>query len=125
LTPNRSVTQTTLTITDGSSAVSRRAAANNAKPNVPDGMPLRPLLLLWIAAIVGWLYLRLQSRAIPIMKRYSALALFALVLLTGNILSGCALSVSSSPSTSTSQLTVTATSGTLTQTFGITLNVTR
>jgi hypothetical protein len=122
LTPNGSATPTTLTITDGTSAVSRRAAAGTS---VRDGMPLRLLLLLWIAAIVGWLYLRLQSRAIPIMKRYSALALFALVLLTGSILSGCALSVTSSPSTSTSQLTVTAASGTLTQTFGITLNVTR
>ena len=88
LTPNGSATPTTLTITDGTSAVSRRAAAGT---NVRDGMPLHLLLLLWIAAIVGWLYLRLQSRAIPIMKRYSALALFALVLLTGSILSGCAL----------------------------------
>ena len=93
LTPNGSATPTTLTITDGTSAVSRRAAAGTADTNVRDGMPLRLLLLLWIAAIVGWLYLRLQSRAIPIMKRYSALALFALVLLTGSILSGCALDV--------------------------------
>ena len=125
LTPNGSATPTTLTITDGTSAVSRRAAAGTVDTNVRDGMPLRLLLLLWIAAIVGWLYLRLQSRAIPIMKRYSALALFALVLLTGSILSGCALGGTHSPSTSTSQLTVTATSGTLTQMFGITLNVKR
>jgi len=41
------------------------------------------------------------------------------------VLGGCALGVTSSPSSQTSQLTVTATSGTMTQTFGITLTVTR
>jgi hypothetical protein len=83
------------------------------------------MLAIWIAALLGWLCLRLQVRTIPLMKRYATLALVALILLTGSILSGCALPVTSSPSTSTSQLTVTATSGTLTQTFGITLQVTR
>ena len=81
----------------------------------------QPLLAIWFVVILGWLYLRLQVRAIPLMKRYTALALFALILLTGSILSGCALGVTSSPSTNTSQLTVTATSGTLSQQFGITL----
>ena len=58
------------------------------------------------------------------MKRYAALAFFALILLTGSVLAGCALNVTNSASASTSQLTVTATSGTLTQMFGITLTVT-
>ena len=86
--------------------------------------PIQLLLAMWVAAIVGGLSLRLQARAIPIMKRYAALALFALILLTGSVLSGCALNVTNSSSPSTSQLTVTATSGTLTQMFGITLTVT-
>ncbi len=118
LTPNGNATPTTLTITEGASAVSVRGAG----ANFPGGTPMQLLLALWIAAIAGWLYLGLQGHAIPIMKRYSALALFALMLLTGGILSGCALGVT--PSTSASQVTVTATSGTLTQTFGLSLTVT-
>jgi hypothetical protein len=120
LTPNGNATPTTLTITDGSSAVSGRSAG----ANLPGGMPVQLLLAMWVAAIVGRIYLGLQARAISIVKRYAALALFALILLTGSVLSGCALNVTNSPSPSTSQLTVTATSGTLTQVFGITLTVT-
>jgi hypothetical protein len=86
---------------------------------------LQPLLAMWIIAILGWFYLRLQTRGVLVMKRYVAFALFALILLTGSMLSGCALGVTSSPNTDTSQLTVTATSGTLTQTLGITLQITR
>lgn len=59
------------------------------------------------------------------MKRYATLGLVVLMFLTGSVLSGCALGVNGSPSTTTSQLTVTATSGTLTQTFGLTLTITR
>jgi hypothetical protein len=120
LTPNGNATPTMLTITDGASAVTRRSAG----AHISGGMML-PLLAMWIVAIVGWLYLRLQVHAIPIMKRYAALALVALMLLTGSVLGGCALSVNTSPNTSTSQLTVTATSGTFTQTFGMTLTETR
>jgi hypothetical protein len=119
LTPNGNATPTKLTITEGASAVSVRGAG----ADFAGRTPMQLLLAMWMAGIVGWLYLRLQGRAIPIMKRYSALALFALMLLTGGVLSGCALGVNSQ-SAATSQLTVTATSGTLTQTFGITLTVT-
>ena len=108
-----------LTITNGSSAVAQRSTGTNG-----SAWLIELLLATWIVAILGWVYLRLQVRAIPLMKRYAALALFALILITGGILSGCALGVTSSPSVNTSQLTVTATSGTLTQTFGITLSVT-
>ena len=122
LTPSGNATPTTLTITDGTSAVSRRSANIDATGK----RLLERLVAIWMAAMVGWLYLRLYVRAIALTKRYAALALIALILLTGGILSGCALAVTSSPSISTSQqLTVTATSGTLTQTFGITLTVTR
>jgi hypothetical protein len=120
LTPNGNVTATTLTITEGASAASPRGTG----ANLSGGTPVQLLLAMWTAAIIGWLYLRLQGHAIPTMKRYSVLALFALILLTGGILSGCALGVGS-PIATTSQLTVTATSGTLTQTFGINLQVTR
>jgi hypothetical protein len=84
---------------------------------------MTPLLAIWMTTLLGWLYLRLQVRAIPHMKRYAALGLVVLMFLAGSVLSGCALGVNGSPSTSTSQLTVTATSGTLTQTFGVTLTV--
>ena len=117
---NGAAKPTMLTITSGSSAVSRQSAGTNG-----PGRLLEPLLTTCFVAILGWLYLRLQVRAIPLMRRYSALALLALVLIAGGILDGCALGVTSSPSTNTSQLTVTATSGTLTQTFGIALQVTR
>jgi hypothetical protein len=118
LTPNGNVTPTTLTITEGASVASVRGAT----ANLSGGIPMQILLAIWIAAILGWVCLHFQVRTVPIMKRYPALALFALMLLTGGILGGCALGVA--PSASTSQLTVTATSGTLTQTFGITLTVT-
>ena len=116
LTPNGAAAITSLTLTSGSSTASQR----NASTGISSSRQLKPLLAMWILAILGWLYLWLRSRALPLMKRDAALALFALILLTGCVLSGCALGVTSSPSTNTSQLTVTATSGTLTQTFGLT-----
>ena len=122
LTPNRTAALTTLTLTT-TSAASRRSAS--AGPDgAPDARLLQPLLAMWIIAILGWFYLRFEARAVPIMKRYAALTLFALILLTGGVLSGCALGVTSSPSTSTSQLTITASSGTLTQAARITLTIT-
>jgi hypothetical protein len=120
LTPNGNVTPTTLTITDGGSAVSR----GGASIDVHGTRLMPPLLAMWTTTLLGWLYLRRQVRAIPHMKRIASLGLVVLMFLTGSVLSGCALSVNGSPSTSTSQLTVTATSGTLTQIFGITLIVT-
>ena len=119
LTLNGVAKPTMLTITNGSSAVARRSAGSGGSVRL-----LQPLLATWFVAILGWFYLRLQVRANWLMKRYTALALFALILLTGGILGGCALGVNGSPSVNTSQLTVTATSGTLTQTFTITLQVT-
>jgi hypothetical protein len=120
LTPNGNATSTTLLITDGGSAVSKRKASID----VYGARLMPPLMAVWMAALVGWLYLRLQVHAISHMKRYATVGLVALMFLTGSVLGGCALSVNSSPTTSTSQLTVTAKSGTLTQTFGITLTVT-
>jgi len=119
LTPNGVAKPTMLTISNGSSAVTQRSAGAGGSVRLLQLLPA-----IWFVVILGWLYLRLQVRAIPLMKRYSALALFALILLTGGVLGGCALGVNS-PSVNTSQLTVTATSGTLTQTFGITLQVNR
>ncbi len=116
---NGTAKPTILTITSGTPAVSRQSAGING-----SGRLLEPLLITWIVAILGWLFSRLQVHAIQL-KRYTALSLLALVLLAGAILGGCALGVTSSPSTNTSQLTVTATSGSLTQTFGIALQVTR
>jgi hypothetical protein len=119
LTLNGVAKPTMLTITNGSSAGARRSAGVGGSVRL-----LQPLLATLFVMIIGWFYLRLQVRATPLMRRYTALALFALILLTGGLLGGCALGVNGSPSANTSQLTVTATSGTLTQTFGITLQVT-
>ena len=118
LTLNGVAKPTMLTITNASPAVARRSAGTGGSARL-----FQPLLGIWFLAIFGWFCLRLQVRAISLMKRYTALALFSLILLTGGILGGCALSVNS-PTVNTSQLTVTATSGTLTQTFGIALQVT-
>jgi hypothetical protein len=118
LTLNGVAKPTMLTITNGSSAVTRGSAGTHGSARL-----LKPLLATLIV-ILGWFYLRFQVRAIPLLKRYTTLALLSLILLTGGILSGCALGVTSSPSTNTSQLTVTATSGTLSQQFGISLTVT-
>jgi hypothetical protein len=119
LTLNGVAKPTMLTITNGSPAVAQRGSGIGGSMRL-----LQPLMATWFVAILGWLYLRLQGRAIPLTKRYSALALFALMLVAGGILGGCAMGVNST-SANTSQVTVTATSGTLTQTFGITLQVTR
>jgi hypothetical protein len=119
LTLNGVAKPTMLTITNASPSVARRSAGTGGSARL-----IQPVLGIWFLAIFGWFFLRLQNRAISLMKRYTALALFSLVLLTGGILGGCALSVN--PSTvNTSQLTVTATSGTLTQMFGIALQITR
>ena len=88
LTLNGLAKPTMLTITNGSSAVARRSAGTGGSARL-----LQPLLATWFIVILGWLYLRLQVAAIPLMKRYTALAAFALLLLTGSILGGCALGV--------------------------------
>jgi hypothetical protein len=119
LTINGVAKPTMLTITNGSSTTAGGSAGTNDSARL-----LELVLATWIVAILVWVCLHLQVRSISSMKRYTALALFALILLTGGILSGCALGVTSSPSTNASQLTITATSGTLSQQFGITLTVT-
>ena len=119
LTPNGTAALTTLTLTSAPSTASQRSAIQGAHAKL-----LQPLLAMWIIAILAWFYLRHQALAVPVMKRHAALALFALILLTGGVLSGCALGVTSSPSTNTSQLTVTASSGTLTQAARITVTTT-
>jgi len=75
LRPMENAAATTLTITDGASAVSRRSA----NMHVPGTRLLRPLLLIWIAAFLAWFYLRYQVRAIRLTKHYTALALFTLI----------------------------------------------
>ena len=121
LTPNGNATPTMLTITEGGSTASRR----NARINVHGTQLMPPLAAIWISTLLGWLYCWLRVRTIPLMRRHAVLGLVALIFLMGSVLSGCALGPNSSSITSTSQLTVTATSGTLRQTFGVTLTVTR
>ena len=88
LTLNGVAKPTMLTIMNASSAVVRQGSGIGGSIRL-----LQPLMAIWFVAILGWLCLRLEGRAIPLTKRNSALALFALILLTGNVLSGCALNV--------------------------------
>jgi hypothetical protein len=72
-----------------------------------------------LITILGWVYLQLQVRTVPIKAR-TGFALFALIF--DECIWRLRARVTSSPSVNT-QLTVTATSGTQ-QTLGITLTVT-
>jgi hypothetical protein len=120
VTPDAKPATTMLTITDGGAAVSRA----NSQAGISGGMA-PTLLLLLVIALLAWFGIQMRGRSIPQMRRYATVGLFVFMLFAGSVLGGCALGVTSSPGSRTSQVTVTATSGTLTQTFGITLTVTR
>jgi trimeric autotransporter adhesin len=121
VTPDAKPATTTLTISDGATAASR---AKSQLGLFGGGITPR-LLLLCVIALLAWVGFEMRGRSIPQMRRYATVGLFVFMLFAGSVLGGCALGVTSSPSHETSQLTVTATSGTMTQTFGVTLTVTR
>jgi apolipoprotein N-acyltransferase len=83
---------------------------------------LRILLVSWIAALLGGLCMASLIRKTPRLKRYAALVPLALLLISGGVLAGCASGMKGTPP-GTSQLTVTATSGTLSQSTSATLTV--
>ena len=70
LTLNGVAKPTMLTITNASPAVARRSAGTGGSARL-----FQPLLGIWFLAIFGWFCLRLQVRAISLMKRYTTLAL--------------------------------------------------
>jgi hypothetical protein len=121
VTPDGKPATTMLTISHGGAAVSRA----KSQAGISGSRTAPSLLLLCVIALLAWLGFEMRSRSIPQMRRYATVGLFVFMLFAGSVLGGCALGVTSSPSHETSQLTVTATSGTMTQTSGITLTVTR
>jgi hypothetical protein len=121
VTPGGKAATSMLTITDGGVAASRVKSQAGI-----SGAGIAPtLLLIGVIVLLAWLGFETRGRSIPEMRHYATVGLFVFMLFAGSVLGGCALGVTSSPSSQTSQLTVTATSGTMTQTFGITLTVTR
>jgi hypothetical protein len=120
VTPNGKSTTTVLTITNPATG----AALSTPPVDRPWSPLLRPLLGLWVAALLGWLYAGPQTRRTPQLRRYAAMMPLALLLVMGALLAGCAVGVTGTPSDN-GPLTVTATSGTLTQTTGVTLTVTQ
>jgi len=121
VTPGAQPGATVLTISDGSTPASRF----RSQAGISGGGIAPTLFSLCVMSLLAWLGFETRGRSIAEMRRYATVGLLVFMLFAGSVLGGCALGVTSSPSSQTSQLTVTATSGTMTQTFGITLTVTR
>ncbi len=104
VTPSTGAVTTTLTVT-----TMRNGAA---PPSAPVDPPVSPLLrilpVLWLATIL--------IRRTPQLWRYMALVPLVLLLVTGAVLAGCASGRKNGTPTGAAQLTITATSGTLSQT---------
>jgi hypothetical protein len=102
------------------------AARSAAPPASPMDQPLTPmlrmLLVTWIAALLAGLHAARLIRRTPRLRRYAAIVPLALLLISGAVLAGCATAMKGTPA-GTSQLTVTATSGTLSQSTPATLTV--
>jgi hypothetical protein len=92
-----------------------------SSPVDPPAPWLRMLFSFWLFALLAGVYATLQLRRMPQLRRYAALVPIALLLLAGALLVGCA-SASGTPR-GNSQLNVTATSGTLSQSTNVTLTV--
>jgi len=75
---------------------------------------LRMLLVSWIAALLAGLYAARLIRRTPRLRRYAAMVPLTLLLVSGAVLAGCASAMKGTPP-GTSQLTITATSGTFSQ----------
>jgi hypothetical protein len=89
--------------------------------NPPSPLVLRLMFSFWLAALLAGLYAALVIRRTPRLRRYAAVVPLALLLLTGALIVGCA-GMGGTPH-GTSTLTITATSGTLSQTTSATLMV--
>jgi hypothetical protein len=94
-------------------------ARGEAPPSLPWNKPAPPLLrilpLLWFVALLAAIYAMRTVRRVPQLRRYAAIVPLILLLITGAVMAGCAGKMNGTPA-GTSQLTVTATSGTMSQT---------
>jgi hypothetical protein len=101
---------------------SRSAAPPVSPTDEPLTPMLRMLLISWIAALFAGLYAARLIRRTPRLRRYAPIVPLALLVVSGAVLAGCATGMKGTPA-GTSQLTITATSGTLSQSTAATLTV--
>jgi hypothetical protein len=110
VTPNGAATSTTLTI--------MTTARGAAPPSVPIDTPVSPLVrlmpVLWLATMLAGLYAMRLMRRTPQRRRYATVVSLVLLLVTGAVLAGCAGGKVGTPA-GAAQLTITATSGTMSQ----------
>jgi hypothetical protein len=101
-------------------------ARGEAPPTSPLNRPLPPtvriLLLTWICALLAGIYAAMLIRRRPQLRRFAVLVPLALLMVSGVVLAGCATAMKGTPM-GTSQLTITATSGTLSQSTQATMTV--
>jgi formate hydrogenlyase subunit 4 len=90
--------------------------------NPPTTPLLRLLPLLWLVALLAGLLAIQSIRRAPQLRRYAALVPLALLLVTGAVIAGCAGAKSGTPA-GPANLTITATSGTMSQMTNVTLTV--
>jgi hypothetical protein len=111
VTPNGATVTTTLTVTT--------IARGEVPPTAPLDPPVSPLLrllpVLWLAALLAGLYAMQAVRRTPQLRRYAAIVPLALLLISGAVLAGCA-GGKTGTAAGTSQLSITATSGSISQT---------
>jgi hypothetical protein len=112
-----------LTVTPGNAKTTYNlmittVAGSVAPPSAPIERPLPPvvrfLLFTWIAALLAGLATMFVIRRTPQLRRYAAIVPLALLLVSGVVLAGCAGHMTGTPA-GTSNLVVTATSGTFSQ----------
>jgi hypothetical protein len=101
-------------------------SGGGAPPASPMDQPLSPMLRLllvsWIAALLAGLYVAFVIRRTPRLRRYAAIVPLGLLLVIVAVLAGCAGAMKGTP-VSTSPLTITATSGSFSQSTSATLTV--
>ena len=101
---------------------SRSAAPPVSPTDEPLTPMLRMLLISWIAALFAGLCAARLIRRTPRLRRYAPIVPLALLVVSGAVLAGCATGMKGTPA-GTSQLTITAASGTLSQSTAATLTV--
>ncbi|HKV06064.1 MAG TPA: IPT/TIG domain-containing protein, partial [Candidatus Acidoferrales bacterium] len=119
ITPNGIATSTTLMIT-----TTANGAVPPGSPREPASPLPMPLVVLWFAALSAGLYAGRLIRRTPQLRRYAAVLSLSLLLGTGALLAGCGFGGMNGTPTGNANLTVTATSGTLSQATQVTLDVT-
>jgi hypothetical protein len=110
VTPSAGAQTATLTI--------KTTARSGGPPLAPFELPKTPLLrllpVMWLLALIAGIYAMLILRRTPRLRRYAAIVPLALLIVTGAALAGCSGAMVGTPA-GPAQLTITATSGTMSQ----------